>query len=93
MGKALLIRRQLIQSSDLFPVSLEEAWEWLGYSRKDSAKRALLNAGFIEDQDFHISVEPTTTGISAIVNEKVLLTIECFKMWAMMDGALDPAFW
>ena len=86
MNFSIELAQDFIQSGDRFPVDLAEAWEWLGYSRKDSAKRALLNAGFIEDQDFHISVEATTTGISAIVNEKVLLTIECFKMWAMMAG-------
>lgn len=86
MNFSIELAQNFIQSGDHFPVDLAEAWEWLGYSRKDSAKRALLNAGFVEDQDFHISVEATTTGISAIVNEKVLLSIECFKMWAMMAG-------
>lgn len=86
MNFSIELAQNFIRSSDRFPVDLAEAWEWLGYSRKDSAKRALLNAGFVPDQDFHISVEPTTTGISAFVDEKVLLTIECFKMWAMMAG-------
>lgn len=89
MNFSIKLAQQLIESNDRFPVSFDLAWEWIGYSRKDSAKRALLEAGFIENEDLHINVEPTTTGISGIrggdVNENISLTIECFKMWAMMS--------
>lgn len=76
----------LYQSTEKFPVNFLEAWQWLKYSRKDVAKRALLNCGFIENIDFHISTEATTTGISAIPNENIYLTVDCFKHWSMMSG-------
>ena len=57
------LAQQLLNSSERFPVDFEEAWIWLGFKRKDNAKRSLLNAGFIENEDFRISAEPTTTGI------------------------------
>ena len=41
------------------------------YSRKDAAKKSLLNCGFIENVDYHIEMEPTTTGISEKLNENI----------------------
>ena len=32
----------LIQSDEKFPVDFEDAWQWIGYGRKDSAKIALV---------------------------------------------------
>lgn len=78
---SLELAQQLINSDSKFPVSFDLAWQWIGYSRKDAAKRALLDAGFIENEDLHINVEPTTTGIAAKLNENIFLTVECFKMW------------
>jgi phage anti-repressor protein len=73
----------LMQSSETnaFPVDFDLAWRWLGYSRKDSALRTLLSAGFSETTDFHIS-----EGISGTKPYKVYsLSIECLKTWAMMS--------
>lgn len=75
------LAQQLIDSESRFPVSFNLAWQWIGYTRKDNAKRALLEAGFIENQDLLITEEPTTTGIQANLNENIFLTVECFKMW------------
>jgi phage anti-repressor protein len=77
------LAQSILDSNEQFPINLEDAWQWLGYSRKDSAKRALVQ-NFELDSDFHINVEATTTGISAIPTEQILLTIECFKSLAMM---------
>jgi len=77
---------QLLESEVEFPVDFEDAWVWLGYSRKDVAKRSLLNCGFIEELDFHISAEATTTGISANPKINIFLTVECFKQFCMMSG-------
>lgn len=76
----------LSKSQEKFPVDFQSAYLWLGYSRKDNAKRSLINAGFIVDEDYLIQEEPTTTGISAIPNENISLTVECFKMWSMLSG-------
>lgn len=85
MNFNIVLAQQLLDSDSKFPVSFDLAWQWIGFSRKDSAKRALLNSGFIENEDLHITVEPTTIGISGgDANEVIFLTIDCFKMWGMM---------
>jgi phage anti-repressor protein len=78
----------LIEASEAnpFPVNFDDAWQWLGYSKKGNAKRALLEGGFIRGTDFLISEEATTTGISAIPLETISLTVECFKLLAMLSG-------
>lgn len=73
-----------LESTEQFPINFDDAWKWLGFSRKDSAKRSIFNAGFVEGVEFHIAVEPTTTGIQAHSKENIKLTTDCFKMWAMM---------
>jgi phage anti-repressor protein len=85
----------LLNSADDFPVDFELAWKWLGFSRKDSAKRTLIACGFEEGSDFlllhnnveQIEVEAKTStkgrrkGEQA---EEIWLTNECFKSWGMM---------
>ena len=75
------LAKQLVESEEQFPVNFDKCWKWLEYSRNDVAKRALLNCGFIENQDFRISVESTRDAI-----ENIFFTVECLKMWAMMSG-------
>ena len=71
------------QTSDPFPVDFDIAWQWLGYSRKDHAKTALLSSGFVEGFDFsRISGEST----GGRPSEDIRLTIDCFKQWGMMAG-------
>lgn len=71
------------QTSDPFPVDFDRAWQWLGYSRKDHAKTALLSSGFVEGFDFsRISGEST----GGRPSEDIRLTIDCFKQWGMMAG-------
>jgi phage anti-repressor protein len=73
-------------SNSEFPISFDDAWQWLGYSEKSKGKRALLASGFTEGVDFAIAGEPTTTGIQAHPKENISLSVECLKMWAMMSG-------
>jgi len=56
----------LYESTEKFPVDLELAYIWLGYARKDSAKRKLAN-NFIEGVDFelHRSVETISSNDSS----------------------------
>lgn len=85
----------LSSSIEQFPVNFDLAWEWLGYTRKDNAKAALLNAGFIRDTDLLItkesdnhrtsSLSPQEMAVQARL-ETITLTVDCFKMWAMMAG-------
>jgi len=76
----------LYQSTEEFPVDLEDATTWLNYYDKSTAKRAFLNAKFIEGVDYSISAEPTTTGISGNSKQKIRMTIDAFKLWSMMAG-------
>jgi anti-repressor protein len=57
----------------------------LGYTRKDNAKRAFLNAGFIEGIDYLIYEELPTASVPRPA-EKISLTVDCLKNWAMMSG-------
>jgi phage anti-repressor protein len=73
----------LCQSQSQFPIDFEDAWEWIGYSRKDSAKRALLSFGFMEGIDLHIEVE-SMEGKFGTPEEYITMSVDCLKMWAMM---------
>ncbi len=80
---SLDLAQKLINSADRFPVDFDDAWQWLEYSEKAKAKRAILR-DFIADIDFAINGEPTTMGIQAHPEEKIWLTISCFKELAML---------
>ena len=43
----------LIESEKEFPIDFDDAWQWIGYSRKDAAK-LLLEFAFDKDFDFSI---------------------------------------
>jgi len=71
------------QQSEPFPVDFDYAWEWLGYSRKDHAKTALVESGFLLDIDFSRKSGESTGGRPS---ELITLTVDCFKQWGMMAG-------
>ncbi|MEM9945380.1 MAG: hypothetical protein AAF810_04880 [Cyanobacteria bacterium P01_D01_bin.36] len=81
----------LTQSTDPFPVDFDNAWQWLGYSRKDHGKTALgwdsetktWKGPFVEDFDFSRTFGKSTGGRSP---ELIMLTIDCFKSLGMMAG-------
>ena len=86
----------LIQSDEKFPVDFEDAWQWIGYSRKNAAKLALTGSSdkntpktdttktpFIENIDFCITIGKSSGGRKP---ELIYLTIECFKSFCMMAG-------
>ena len=76
----------IVESDNQFPVDFDLVWQWIGYSRKDSAKRTLENAGFELGQDFqviHINVDNSKGGPK---ERKIMLTIDCFKSFCMMAG-------
>lgn len=87
---------RLLQSNDEYPIDFDDAWKWLGFSRKDSAKRHFLSCGFVEGVDYvilHLTVESDNhVGLSpqekAVLQNKkdIKLAIDCFKSWAMMAG-------
>lgn len=76
----------LYESTEEFPVDLDQANKWLEYHDKSTAKRSFLKCGFIEGLDYRIEAEPTTTGISANPKQKLFMTVDAFKHWGMMCG-------
>lgn len=74
-----------LSSDEQFPINFDDAYVWLGYSRKDVAKRAFLSAGFSETDDYqlHISAELRPQGGFSNL-EYIYLTLDCFKTWCLL---------
>jgi anti-repressor protein len=79
----------LLESHEKFSVSLENAWQWIGYSSKQAAKKKLVN-NFIEGFDWvfiQVDVNSTPQGIQGgRPKEEIALTLDAFKMLGMMAG-------
>ena len=78
------LAQQLFYSEDEFPVSFEDAWVWLGYSKKSHAL-SFLKANFVEGTDFALlrKREWSQAGRSSDIYG---LTVECFQNMGMMAG-------
>jgi hypothetical protein len=64
-----------------FVIELESVWKWLGFSRKDPAKR-VLEKHFKLDVDYKINIAPPTCGAipkGGENKEKILMSINTFK--------------
>ena len=94
MNFSIELAYQIYSSPEQFPIDLDLAWQWLGYSRKDPAKRNLLNSGFVVDEDYSLkqalgtihSTVDSTQSLFGKPKECIMLTIDCFKMLSMMAG-------
>ncbi len=77
-----------LESEEQFPVDFDIFWKWLEFSSKGNAKRAFEKAGFIMGQDFdHIIISDNMVKRSqggGVQLEKLMLTIDCAKSFAMM---------
>lgn len=69
------------QKGNRFPISLNDTYEAIGYSRKDSAVRTLENSGMLDGQDVHRIVEMLESGKESI---DYMMTIDCFKHFCML---------
>ena len=76
----------MVQSADHFPVDFDNAWKWIGYSRKSDAKKALLSSGFIEGLDFQVLRQAPQNPKGGRPKESIALTVDCFKSFGMMAG-------
>jgi len=69
-------------SKNEFIIDLNNIWKWVGFSRKDPAKR-LLEKDFIKDVDYkillHKSVEQDENYHGGHNKEQILMTINTFK--------------
>ncbi|MBW4666504.1 MAG: hypothetical protein KME60_03410 [Cyanomargarita calcarea GSE-NOS-MK-12-04C] len=78
------LAQSLYASQESFPVDFDFAVEWLGYSRKDNAKRALTK-NFVNKTDFLIieeMVERLQGGGAAV--ERIYLSANCLKEMGML---------
>lgn len=82
MQLSLEIVRVLIESEEEFPVDLDDAWSWLGFRRKEAAKKLLFES-FERDLDFSQKAGKATGGRPS---EVFMLTVDCFKSLGMMAG-------
>ena len=81
----------LLESDQEFPVDFDDAWQWIGYSRKDHGKSALgwdsktktWKGPFVEGLDFSRSSGKSSGGRCP---ELIMLTVDCFKSLGMMAG-------
>jgi phage anti-repressor protein len=80
------LAQDLFNSPQDYPVDFDMAWQWIGYARKDSAKRHFEKCGFIEGIDFHSFHQTVEREIGATQKEIIMLAVECFKQWAMMSN-------
>lgn len=83
---SLELAQELYNCQDPFPVDFELAWQWLGYTRKDTAKKKLIGNFHIgEDYQLRQTAEPTPVG-GFSNREDIRLTVNCFKEMGMMAG-------
>ena len=88
----------LLESPDEFPVDFDLAYHWIGYTRKDSAKKKLVR-NFEKGFDYCVAtdVEFRQVAVKSKIKEiqrkkavkpleKIFLTIDCFKELAMLAG-------
>jgi phage anti-repressor protein len=79
----------LVRSDNDFPIDFDDAWRWIGYTRKENAKSKLVNNfdkndEYIEAQDFASPNGEAKRG--GHNRDLIYLTIECFKAFCMMAG-------
>lgn len=72
---------QQLDSSEPFPISLEDANEWLGYTYKGNQVRSLKSSGLTKDVDYMVFITNDKNGRP---REDYFLTIDGFKQWCMM---------
>lgn len=73
----------IVNSGEPFPVNFDDAWKWVGYSRKSDAKE-LLEANFRKDSDFCGKTRKNKK--RGRPPEEIYLTVDCFKSFCMMAG-------
>jgi phage anti-repressor protein len=80
---------ELFNSTDEFPVDFDVAWQWIEYGRKADAKVHFLKCNFLEAIDYKVYRKAPENSNGGRPTEKILLTVDCFKMWAMMANTVQ----
>jgi phage anti-repressor protein len=74
-----------LESTDPFPIDFDQAWQWLGYSKKDKAKDRLISE-FIDGIDFRVFPIKGENPQGGRPVEKIMLSVDCLKCLGMMAG-------
>ena len=73
-------------SKNEFVIDLDDVWKWIGFSRKDPAKR-LLEKFFVENVDYTINKGPiNVSGKGGGPNEIILLTVYAYKKFCLKSS-------
>jgi anti-repressor protein len=75
---------EILHSDNPFPVLFAKAFKWLGYTRRDNAKRSLVD-NFVAGLDYLIEMGDSTKA-GGRPSEVIRLTVDCFKALGMMAG-------
>ncbi len=72
-------------SNEKYPVIFTDFVKWVGYSRKDNAKRTLVE-NFVENIDFGVflNIEENPNSLGGRPSEIIKLTTDCAKSFAML---------
>jgi phage anti-repressor protein len=80
------LAQSLTDSRNQYPVDFDEAWQWIQYTRKDSAKKKLIR-NFELNIDYVIRQMAESAPSGGCTHyEQIKLTVDCFKQLAMMAG-------
>ncbi len=82
---SLSLAQTIYANPEPFPISFDDAWQWLNYSTKGNAKTSFESCGFSESVDFIIVMENHNKGFGVVQIANYKLSIDCFKSWAMMS--------
>ncbi len=71
--------------ADAFPVDFDQAWQWVGYSRKSDAKEVLLKT-FVENDDYVFlrNIPQKSKKEKGRPSEQIYLALDCFKSFCML---------
>jgi phage anti-repressor protein len=75
--------QSLVTSNDPFPVGFDYFWEWVGYSNKANAKKA-LTSNFLPNKDFTFFIQLDEKSERGRPTEEIKLSVPCAKKMAMM---------
>jgi len=71
-----------------YVIDFDTVWEWIGYTKKTNAKR-MLEENLVLNKDYKcllLSSEEQTKGRGGKNKEKIMLTINAFKLFCMKAG-------
>lgn len=74
------LAQALVESGDQFPVDLNDAWQWCGYTDKRRAKE-ILEGYMVDGEDFSSFGQKDTLGRPS---EDIRLSVDGFKQLAML---------